>query len=155
MSKYLEDFPTRNLFDLKLRITLSLSLRNIRRIRSFSFYWFHKSDVRRFLPHVLIANEIPSEKFAFQFCNESFCFLKGMNWVPSSAQAGVPMNAVVAGADVDGAPIYVGRAYHEGDLVPAKVIPSKHVAYIPYNGQEVAKYDYHVRKLRRFETENR
>lgn len=24
MSKYLEDFPTRNLFDLKLRITLSL-----------------------------------------------------------------------------------------------------------------------------------
>lgn len=78
-----------------------------------------------------------------------------MNWVPSSAQAGVPMNAVVAGADVDGAPIYVGRAYHEGDLVPAKVIPSKHVAYIPYNGQEVAKYDYHVRKLRRFETEIR
>lgn len=54
------------------------------------------------------------------------------------------MNAVVAGQDVDGATIYVGRAYHEGDLVPAKVIPSKRVAYIPYNGQEIPKYDYHV-----------
>lgn len=68
-----------------------------------------------------------------------------MTWVPSSAQSGVPMNAVVAGNDVDGSTIYVGRAYHEGDLVPAKVIPSKQVAYIPFNGQEIPKYDYHVR----------
>ncbi|XP_031620100.1 uncharacterized protein LOC116338776 isoform X3 [Contarinia nasturtii] len=54
------------------------------------------------------------------------------------------MDAVVAGHDVDGATIYVGRAFHEGDMVPAKVIPSKNVAYIPYNCAEIPKYDYQV-----------
>lgn len=55
------------------------------------------------------------------------------------------MDAVVAGQDIDGTTIYVGRAFHEGDMIPAKVIPSKQVAYIPYNGSEIAKYDYQVR----------
>lgn len=55
------------------------------------------------------------------------------------------MDAVVAGHDIDGATIYVGRAFHEGDMIPAKVIPSKNVAYIPYNCEEIPKYDYQVR----------
>lgn len=50
-----------------------------------------------------------------------------MEWLASNAYAGVPPNAVIAGHDIDGVAIYVGRAYHEGDLIPAKVIPSKHV----------------------------
>lgn len=54
------------------------------------------------------------------------------------------MDAVIAGHDIDGSPIYVGRAYHEGDLIPAKTIPNKHVAYVPYGGMEVAKHDFQV-----------
>lgn len=67
-----------------------------------------------------------------------------MEWLASNAHAGVPPNAVIAGHDIDGTAIYVGRAYHEGDLIPAKVIPSKQVAYIPHGGQEVAKHDFHI-----------
>lgn len=67
-----------------------------------------------------------------------------MNWIPSNAHAGVPPNAVVAGNDIDGSTIYVGRAFHEGDMIPAKVIPSKQVAYVPFSGSEVTKYEYQV-----------
>lgn len=52
--------------------------------------------------------------------------------------------AIIAGNDVDGAPIYVGKAFHEGDLIPAKVIPSKNVAYVSYNGMEVQKHQFEV-----------
>lgn len=31
-----------------------------------------------------------------------------------------------------------------GELVPAKAIPSKQIAYIPFGGEEIPKYDYHV-----------
>lgn len=70
---------------------------------------------------------------------------EGLNWVPMTAYSAVPMDAVVAGHDLDGSAIYVGRAYHEGDLIPAKVIPSKQVAYVPHGGQEVPKNEYQVR----------
>lgn len=74
----------------------------------------------------------------------SFFYCKGLNWVPVTAHSGVPPNAVVAGRDVDGAQIFVGRAYHEGDTIPAKAIPSKNVAYVPYNGQEIAKSEWQM-----------
>jgi len=70
--------------------------------------------------------------------------LQGFTWLQSSAHAGIPPNAVYAGNDADGSPIYVGRAYHEGDQLPAKVIPSKQVAYISFNGQEIPKHQYEV-----------
>lgn len=61
-----------------------------------------------------------------------------------TSYSSVPMDAVVAGHDIDGSQIYVGRAYHEGDLIPAKVIPSKQVAYVPHGGQEIPKNEYQV-----------
>lgn len=67
-----------------------------------------------------------------------------------TAYSAVPHDAVVAGHDVDGSAIYVGRAYHEGDLIPAKVIPSKQIAYVPHGGQEHSKQEYHVRELNLF-----
>lgn len=39
---------------------------------------------------------------------------KGLSWIPISGDSILPSNAVVAGQDVDGTTIYVGRAYHEG-----------------------------------------
>lgn len=47
---------------------------------------------------------------------------------------------------MDGCSIYVGRAFHEGDMIPAKVIPDKNVAYVAWGGQEHPKSNYEVRK---------
>lgn len=60
------------------------------------------------------------------------------------AGSGVPPNAVLAGNDVDGAPIYVGRCSHEGDLLPAKVLPTKNVAYVSHGGNEIRKQEFEV-----------
>lgn len=38
----------------------------------------------------------------------------------------------------------MGRAFHEGDQLPAKVVPSHGVAYVPYGGQEHPKNQYEV-----------
>lgn len=38
--------------------------------------------------------------------------------------------------DIDGSPIIVGRAYYKGDHLPAKVVPSRNVAYVCWNGKE-------------------
>ncbi|XP_054280246.1 calcium-binding protein P-like [Macrosteles quadrilineatus] len=48
----------------------------------------------------------------------------------------IPQNAVYAGRDKDGGPLYAGRAYHGGDLLPAKIAPSHHKAYVPWGGKE-------------------
>jgi hypothetical protein len=64
--------------------------------------------------------------------------------VHSTAHTCPPPNAVEAGIDSDETPIYVGRAYHEGDFLPAKVIPGKQAAYIAYGGQELYKEKFEV-----------
>lgn len=58
----------------------------------------------------------------------------------------MPENAVVGGRDSDGCKIYVGRAFHDGDMLPAKVIPDQNVAYVCHSGEEHAKHDYEVSK---------
>lgn len=65
-------------------------------------------------------------------------------WVPSTPHSPLPEGAVLAGHDVDNAQIYVGRAWHGGDQLPAKVIPSKNACYVAYGGQEVAKDSYEI-----------
>jgi len=57
---------------------------------------------------------------------------------------------VAGGRDSDGSTIYVGRAFHEGDMLPAKVIPDKGVAYVCHNGEEHPKDNYEVREYRIF-----
>lgn len=58
----------------------------------------------------------------------------------------MPENAVVGGRDVDGSQIYVGRAFHDGDMIPAKVIPDKGVAYVCQGGEEHPKSNFEVSK---------
>lgn len=74
-----------------------------------------------------------------------FCFYIGYSWVHATSHSAYQPNAVLAGNDVDGAQIFVGRSYHEGDLLPAKVIPSKNVAYISHAGNEIPKHQFEVR----------
>lgn len=56
----------------------------------------------------------------------------------------MPDFAVEAGYDCDGTPIYVGRAKHQNELLPAKVIPSKGCAYVSWGGQEHSKSYYDI-----------
>lgn len=56
----------------------------------------------------------------------------------------VPSDAVRAGVDKSGEPLFVGRAFHEGDVVPAKVVPSHGGAYVPWGGKEHKKDYYEV-----------
>lgn len=51
---------------------------------------------------------------------------------------------MIKGNDSDGTPMYVGRAFHEGDQIPAKVMPSKQAAYISHNGMEIFKHNYEI-----------
>lgn len=65
-------------------------------------------------------------------------------WIPWGASNSVPEGAIMAGIDSDGTGIYIGKASHEGDILPAKVIPEKEVAYICYGGEEVATHEFDI-----------
>ncbi|XP_012218887.1 uncharacterized protein [Linepithema humile] len=54
----------------------------------------------------------------------------------------VPPGAVEGGND--GEPLFVGRARHEGALIPGKVKPGHSVCYIAWGGEEHGKTDYQV-----------
>ncbi|CAL7949665.1 unnamed protein product [Xylocopa violacea] len=54
----------------------------------------------------------------------------------------VPPGAVKGGED--GEPLYVGRARHEGALLPGKVKPGDSVCYVAWGGEEHGKSDYEV-----------
>ena len=64
-------------------------------------------------------------------------------WISSSGSNIIP-GTVLAGHDADGSEIFVGRAYHEGDLMPCKVVPNKGCAYVAYGGLEHTKYDFEL-----------
>ena len=54
----------------------------------------------------------------------------------------MPPYAVYAGIDTDGDIIYVGRAYYNGDWLPAKLIPNKGKAFVSWDGKQ-----YSVKKF--------
>ncbi|KAG6444998.1 hypothetical protein O3G_MSEX003705 [Manduca sexta] len=66
-------------------------------------------------------------------------------WVPAClSQRSIPPGALRVGTDADGDEIYAGRCHHEGDILPAKVIPSKNACYIAYGGEEILKDQFEV-----------
>lgn len=72
-------------------------------------------------------------------------FRLGYGWQPCSSGSPFPHTAAIrAGRDADGCTIYVGRAFHEGDLLPAKVIPDKQLAYVCWGGEEHPKTEFEV-----------
>lgn len=69
----------------------------------------------------------------------------GHCWQLISPNVAFPYDcAIRAGTDADGSPLYAGRAFHEGNLIPAKVLPHNNVAYVSHGGEEVAKDSYEV-----------
>jgi len=67
----------------------------------------------------------------------------GLRWIPASGR-NLPPQAILAGHDTDGDAIYVGRAHHEGDLLPAKVVINKGQGYVAWGGQEHVKHSFEV-----------
>lgn len=71
--------------------------------------------------------------------------LLGYGWQHCGPDTSFPYKtAVRAGRDADGCAIYAGRAFHESDLLPAKVIPDKESAFVSYAGEEIPKEEYEV-----------
>lgn len=56
--------------------------------------------------------------------NHVFYFL-GVQWQYCNVNGPFPDRMVRGGIDSDGSVIFVGRAFHEGDMMPCKIIPSK------------------------------
>ncbi|XP_064487647.1 uncharacterized protein LOC135399836 [Ornithodoros turicata] len=63
-------------------------------------------------------------------------------WVHTSG-GHVPETAVPGGVD-SGEPIYIGRAEHDGAVIPGKIVPSHNVCYVAQDGQEHAHHTYQV-----------
>ncbi|XP_053674451.1 natterin-4-like [Anopheles nili] len=55
-----------------------------------------------------------------------------------------PSDAVLAGHDIDKSPIYIGKANHESDQIPGKIIPSRGIASVCYYGKEHNKDSFEV-----------
>lgn len=51
---------------------------------------------------------------------------------------------ISVGRDMDGSNLVVGRAMHHGDMLPAKVKPDHHVAYVSHGGSEHIKHEFEV-----------
>uniref|UniRef100_A0A1B6JPK8 Uncharacterized protein n=1 Tax=Homalodisca liturata TaxID=320908 RepID=A0A1B6JPK8_9HEMI len=70
-------------------------------------------------------------------CRGQFTWRRNQpNWIPPRALPG--------GRDVDGTPLYVGRAMHEGDLLPAKVRADGMTAYVSYGGREFPEHQFEI-----------
>lgn len=62
----------------------------------------------------------------------------------TSAADRLPANAICIDQDENGSPIYLGRAEHEGQELPAKIMPNKKVAYVVVNNIMLAKHEFDV-----------
>ncbi|KAL7037529.1 hypothetical protein ACKWTF_009263 [Chironomus riparius] len=70
--------------------------------------------------------------------------MSGICWQHCNGEGPFPEKMVRGGVDADGSIIYIGRAFHNGDMIPAKVIPDKSMAYVCYGGEEIEKDDFEI-----------
>lgn len=77
-----------------------------------------------------------------------FVLIQGLReeatWVDCCADQEIPPDAVRGGRDIDGAILYVARAYHEGHLLPGKKSPTHRCAYVSWDGLEHGKNEFQV-----------
>jgi len=67
----------------------------------------------------------------------------GTCWVGAS-HGSVPEGAIRAGHDKDGGSLYIGRAFYESDILPAKIAPNHGAAFVAHGGQEHQVSHYEV-----------
>lgn len=61
-----------------------------------------------------------------------------LSWQKTSAGA-IPTNAVMAGSDR-----YVGRCYHQGEIIPGKASRAHKHVFVPYGGKEHKYTEYEL-----------
>jgi len=64
-------------------------------------------------------------------------------WVPTNG-SNIPPHAVHGGQDSSGETLYIGRARHDDDIVPGKVVASHSCCYVPWGGEENSHRDYEI-----------
>lgn len=67
----------------------------------------------------------------------------GARWIGASFGS-VPEGAILGGHDKDGGSLYIGRAFYESDILPAKIAPSHGGAFVAHGGQEHPVSHYEV-----------
>ncbi|XP_043284383.1 natterin-3-like [Venturia canescens] len=70
--------------------------------------------------------------------------MPGYKWVRYTGARYCTPGMITAGRDHDGSNLVVGRAHHQGDLLPAKAKPEHGVAYVAYGGREHTKHDFEI-----------
>ncbi|GAB1863071.1 hypothetical protein CAJAP_04150 [Camponotus japonicus] len=70
--------------------------------------------------------------------------MPGYKWTRWPAPYADSRMLISIGRDMDGTNLVVGRAMHQGDMLPAKVKPDHGVAYVCYGGVEYTKHDFEV-----------
>jgi len=68
----------------------------------------------------------------------------GYRWVKWPAPYTDPRMLIIVGRDLDGMNLAIGRAMHQGDMLPAKVKLEHGVAYVCHGGIEYIKRDFEV-----------
>lgn len=69
----------------------------------------------------------------------------GYKWVRYTGARYFVPGMISVGKDLDGMILVVGRAYHNGDILPAKVKPEHGVAYVAHGGKEHMKHEFEVK----------
>lgn len=64
-------------------------------------------------------------------------------WVKCDGKE-IPSNAVVGGEDHHGVPLYVGRALHDGSLIPGKINLATGSCFVGWNGDAFEKTEFEV-----------
>ncbi|KAK9295884.1 hypothetical protein QLX08_009942 [Tetragonisca angustula] len=70
--------------------------------------------------------------------------MPGYKWVRYTGARYFVPGMIFVGKDLDGMNLVVGRALHQGDMLPAKVKPEHGVAYVSHGGNEHIKHDFEV-----------
>jgi hypothetical protein len=66
-----------------------------------------------------------------------------VSWVEGTGDT-IPENAIRGGTSLEGEPLYIGRASHEGAQTIGKVHPSHACLYISYGGAEISYPEYQI-----------
>merc|ERR1712168_1184443 len=65
------------------------------------------------------------------------------DWIYASGGE-IPPGAIQGGVDENDEPLYIGRAWHNGCLVPGKVVKDHGCCYVPWGGEEHKYEDYEI-----------
>jgi len=68
----------------------------------------------------------------------------GYKWVKWPAPYADSRMLIIIGRDLDGRNLAVGRAMHQGDILPAKVKIEQNIAYVSHGGKEHVKHNFEV-----------